>query len=147
MNAIERKNSAYSRPMLASSALEQDPHHSPLPCAPGDDDALRGLVFEGKSMSTAINSDGGYLVDAQTSDTIKSSLRGASSLRAIANVVTVEATSYDVLVDHTDMGAGWSDETTATAKRIHLRLIAFRSRFTNFLRCKGLSAFVGRQRL
>ena len=28
MNAIERKNSAYSRPKLASSALEQDPHHS-----------------------------------------------------------------------------------------------------------------------
>jgi len=118
MNAIERKNSAYSRPMLASSALEQDPHHSAFGAyvRTGDDDALRGLVLEGKSMSTAINSDGGYLVDAQTSDTIKSSLRGASSLRAIANVVTVEATSYDVLVDHTDMGAGWSDETTATGE-------------------------------
>ena len=28
MNAIERKNSAYSRPMLASSAVEQDPHNA-----------------------------------------------------------------------------------------------------------------------
>ncbi|MGB0902689.1 phage major capsid protein, partial [Halocynthiibacter sp.] len=33
-----------------------------------------------------------------------------------ANVVNVEATSYDVLVDHTELGAGWADEVTATAE-------------------------------
>jgi HK97 family phage major capsid protein len=31
-------------------------------------------------------------------------------------VVTVEATSFDVLIDATDVGAGWSDEVTATAE-------------------------------
>ncbi|HEU0220839.1 MAG TPA: phage major capsid protein, partial [Paracoccaceae bacterium] len=34
----------------------------------------------------------------------------------IANVVTVEATAYDVLIDHSDVGAGWADETSATTE-------------------------------
>ncbi|MEM7487740.1 MAG: phage major capsid protein, partial [Pseudomonadota bacterium] len=54
--------------------------------------------------------EGGYLVDPQTAETVKSVLLGAASLRAIANVVNVEATSFDVLVDHTELGAGWASE-------------------------------------
>ena len=76
----------------------------------GDDDALRGLELEGKSLSTAVNSDGGYLVDPQTSQAVQSVLNATASIRAIASVVTVEATSYDVLIDHTDVGAGWATE-------------------------------------
>jgi HK97 family phage major capsid protein len=76
----------------------------------GDDDGLRGLELEGKSLSTAVNSDGGYLVDPQTSATVQSVLNATASIRAIASVVQVEATSYDVLVDHTDVGAGWATE-------------------------------------
>jgi HK97 family phage major capsid protein len=38
----------------------------------GDDDGLRGLVLEGKAMNTAVAADGGYLVDPQTADTIRS---------------------------------------------------------------------------
>jgi HK97 family phage major capsid protein len=77
----------------------------------GDDDGLRGLELEGKSLSTAVNSDGGYLVDPQTSDRVQSVLNTTASIRAIAAVVQVEATSYDVLVDHTDVGAGWATES------------------------------------
>jgi HK97 family phage major capsid protein len=62
-------------------------------------------------MNTAVSAEGGYLVDPQTSETVASVLRGASSLRAVASVVNVEATSYDVLVDHSEMGAGWATET------------------------------------
>lgn len=76
----------------------------------GDDDGLRSLELEGKSLSTAVNSDGGYLVDPQTSATVQSVLNTTASIRAIASVVQVEATSYDVLVDHTDVGAGWATE-------------------------------------
>ncbi|MDG1168714.1 MAG: phage major capsid protein, partial [Sulfitobacter sp.] len=76
----------------------------------GDDDGLRGLELEGKSLSTAVNSDGGYLVDPQTNATVQSVLNATASIRAIASVVQVEATSYDVLVDHTDVGAGWATE-------------------------------------
>jgi HK97 family phage major capsid protein len=82
----------------------------------GDDDALRGLELDGKSMSTAVNSDGGYLVDPQTSERVQSVLNSGASIRAIAAVVQVEATSYDVLVDHTDVGAGWATESGAQAE-------------------------------
>ena len=37
--------------------------------------------------------EGGYLVDPQTSETIRSVLNSTASIRAIANVVAVEATS------------------------------------------------------
>jgi HK97 family phage major capsid protein len=72
----------------------------------GEDDALRGLELEGKALNTAVNAEGGYLVDPQTAESIQSVLRSASSLRAIANVVTVEATSFDVLIDSDRCGRG-----------------------------------------
>jgi HK97 family phage major capsid protein len=82
----------------------------------GDDDGLRGLTLEGKAMSTAVASDGGYLVDPVTADHIAGVLSSTASVRAIANVVNVEGTSYDVLIDLGDLGSGWADETTATAE-------------------------------
>ncbi|KPQ06768.1 MAG: phage major capsid protein, HK97 family [Rhodobacteraceae bacterium HLUCCA12] len=80
----------------------------------GDDDALRGLVLEGKGMNTAVSAEGGYLVDPQTSERIQGVLLGAASIRSIASVVRVEAGSFDVLVDHGEIGSGWADETTDT---------------------------------
>ena len=77
----------------------------------GDDDGLRGLALEGKALNTQVNAEGGFLVDPETSDRIRGVLRATSSLRGIANVVSVEATSFDVLVDHTDLGSGWATET------------------------------------
>ena len=82
----------------------------------GDDDGLRGLELEGKSLSTAVNSDGGYLVNPQTSENVNSVLKSSASLRSIASVVNVEATSFDVLVDHTDVGAGWATENGTLAE-------------------------------
>ncbi|MEM6887161.1 MAG: phage major capsid protein [Pseudomonadota bacterium] len=82
----------------------------------GDDDALRGLEMEAKALNAAVNSDGGFLVDPQTSDRVNSVLNATASVRAIASVVNVDASSYDVLIDHTDLGAGWATETTATGE-------------------------------
>ena len=67
-------------------------------------------------MSSAINSDGGYLVDPQTAETIKSSLNTTASIRQIANVVNVDASAFDVLIDQNDTGAGWANETGSAAE-------------------------------
>jgi HK97 family phage major capsid protein len=95
----------------------------------GDDDALRGLALEGKALNTAVNSEGGYLVDPQTSARIQGALTTAASLRAVANVVQVEAGQFDVLVDHGEMGSGWATEadivgvsTNPVIDRIQIRL-------------------------
>jgi len=131
MTQLEPKSYAMSRPMLSTKTDVETSHKQAFDAyvRSGDDDALRGLVIEQKGLSTAVNSDGGYLVDPQTAQTIKSSLNGAASIRAIASVVTVEATSYDVLVDHSQVGAGWSNETsnltetdTPAVERISIKL-------------------------
>ena len=115
---LTTKTMTHLRPALSVEANTSLPHRKAmatyLRC--GDDDALRGLELDGKAMNTAVNAEGGYLVDPQTAESIQSVLRTASSLRAIANVVTVEATSFDILIDATDVGAGWADEVTPTGE-------------------------------
>ncbi|MEM6479630.1 MAG: phage major capsid protein [Pseudomonadota bacterium] len=104
-----------TRPALSSAAPEA-PHKKAFNAylRTGDDDGLRGLELEEKAL--AVSGDGGYLVDPQTSETVKSVLASTASIRAIANVVNVEATSYDVLIDHGDMGAGWATETSTVSE-------------------------------
>ena len=118
MTMYERKSLTSARPVLASSAEATAPHKKAFDAylRSGDDDALRGLEIEGKAMSSAVAADGGYLVDPQTAATIRSTLSSTASIRAIANVVSVEATSYDVLVDHSDVGHGWATETGSTSE-------------------------------
>ena len=117
LTMLDRK-SHIARPALSAAAETEAPHQKAFNAylRSGDDDGLRGLELEGKAMSTAVASDGGYLVDPQTAERIQGVLESNASIRAIANVVNVEATSYDVLVDHTDIGAGWATETAATAE-------------------------------
>ena len=118
MNKLDRKTLMNARPALANAATEEAPHQKAFAAylRSGDDDGLRGLELEGKALNTAIAADGGYLVDPQTSDAIQSSLSSTASIRAIASVVNVDATSYDVLVDHSEMGAGWATEAGAVAE-------------------------------
>lgn len=114
MMKLDRKTMTQgARPALATSAQSEAPHQKAFAAylRSGDDDGLRGLEIEAKAMSTAVAGDGGYLVDPQTSETIRSTLNTLASIRAIANVVNVEASSYDVLIDRADIGAGWASET------------------------------------
>lgn len=118
LTMLDRKTMTYGRPAL-SAAVEGDVPHTKAFDAylrSGDDDGLRGLVLEGKAMSTAVAADGGYLVDPKTAETIQSLLLSTASIRAIANVVHVEATSFDVLVDRTEVGSGWATEVAATTE-------------------------------
>ena len=113
LTMLDRKNAAALRPTLGLGTDAEAPHQKAFSSylRSGDDDGLRHVELEGKSLNTAIAADGGYLVDPQTADLIQGVLRGASSIRAIANTVTVDATAFDVLVDHSDIGAGWASET------------------------------------
>ncbi len=118
MNKLDRKTKMAGRPALGTAAAEDAPHQKAFAAylRSGDDEGLRGLELEGKAMSTAVAADGGFLVDPQTSETIKSTLSSTASIRAIANVVNVDATSFDVLIDHTEMGAGWATEAGPLAE-------------------------------
>ncbi len=115
LTMLDRKSVIAGRPALAAATETGAPHRKAFAgyLRSGDDDALRGLPLEGKAMSTAVAADGGYLVDPQTADTVKSVLKSTASIRSVAQVVSVEATSYDVLVDHADIGSGWASETAA----------------------------------
>jgi len=118
MTMIERKSLSQARPQLAGTSDMHAPHRKAFDAylRSGDDDGLRGLELEGKALNTAVAGEGGYLVDPQTSETILSVMNATASIRAIANVVAVEATSFDVLVDHTELGHGWASETGTIAE-------------------------------
>ncbi|WP_281709293.1 phage major capsid protein [Phaeobacter italicus] len=118
MTMLDRKSHTPQRPPLASSEMAAAPHQKAFDAylRSGDDGDLRGLDLDAKAMSTTVNGDGGYLVDPQTAETVKSVLSSTASIRAVASVVTVEATSYDVLIDHGDIGHGWANETGPVAE-------------------------------
>lgn len=131
LTMLDRKSISSARPALAAGIDTGAPHQKAFNAylRSGDDDGLRGLELEGKAMSTAVAGDGGYLVDPQTAETIQSVLHSTASVRTIANVVNVEATSFDVLVDHSDVDSGWVSETgtvsegaTPTIDRISIPL-------------------------
>ncbi len=118
LTMLDRKSMSRGRPVLSAAADAEAPHQKAFEAYVrcGDDDALRGLELEGKAMSTAVAADGGYLVDPETSETIKSVLKSTASLRQVASVVNVESTSFDVLIDHTDIGSGWSSEIASVSE-------------------------------
>ncbi len=115
---LDRKSIALSRPHLSRGAETDTPHKKAFAAylRSGNDDGLRGLSVEEKALSIAVAADGGYLVDPITAAQIVGVLRSSASIRTIANVVTVEASAFDVLVDHTDIGAGWATETADRAE-------------------------------
>lgn len=131
LTMLNAKTMSYGRPALSARAETEAPHQKAFNAylRSGDDDGLRGLTLEGKAMSTAVAADGGYLVDPQTAERIQSLLLSTASLRSVANVVQVEATSFDVIVDRTEVGSGWATEaaattesTTPTIERISIKL-------------------------
>lgn len=113
MTMLDRKTAIRGRAPLSTHAEIDAPHQKAFNAylRHGDDSALRGLSVEEKGLTVA--SDGGFLAAPQVSEAVQSVLGTASSLRRLANVVTVESAAYEVLVDKNDMGAGWATETAA----------------------------------
>jgi HK97 family phage major capsid protein len=133
LTMLDRKTAPLTRPALAAPSHEDlaAPHVKAFESylRSGDDDALRALELEGKALSTGVAADGGYLVDPQTSETIRTVLDSSASVRAIANLVNVDAGSYDVLIDRGDLETGWATEVgpqaetdTPTIERISIQL-------------------------
>ncbi|MFN3616251.1 MAG: phage major capsid protein, partial [Rubrimonas sp.] len=113
---MDRKSA--QRPGLATVAAENAPHRKALDAylRVGDEAGLRGLSVERKGLTAAVAAEGGYLVDSQTAGRIASILKGAGSLRAVANVVQIEAGSFEVLVNTGDLDTGWIVEGAALAE-------------------------------
>lgn len=111
MNMLDRKTAIRGRAPLSTVAETEVPHQKAFNAylRSGDDDGLRGLSIEEKGLTVA--SDGGFLAAPMVAETVQSVLRAGASLRKLANVVTVESSAYEVLVDKGDMGAGWADES------------------------------------
>lgn len=118
MDALDRKSSDMRRPALSTSAFDNLPHKKAFSSyvRTGDDDALRALEVETKGLNTQVAAEGGFLIDPQTSDRIDTVLRSGASIRALSRVVMVEASAYDVLIDHEEIGAGWIDEVSPVAE-------------------------------
>lgn len=112
MSMFERKTALRARSPLSTEAAPEVPHQKAFNAylRHGDDAGLRGLAIEEKGMNTS--SDSGFVAAAAVSQTIQNTLAGSVSLRSVANVVTVEAASYDVLVDRDLLGTGWANETS-----------------------------------
>lgn len=110
MNMLERKNSIRARAPLSTTAEAGVPHQKAFDAylRHGDDDGLRGLSIEEKGLSVA--SDGGFLAAPQVAEAVQGVLHEGASLRRLANVVTVESSAYEVLVDKGEPGAGWATE-------------------------------------
>jgi len=115
MTMLDRKAAFRGRSPLSTEAEAQAPHQKAFAAyvRSGDEDALRGLAIEQKAISVA---DGGFLMPPQVADSVQAALRSAGSLRAIANVVQVEGSTYDVLVETGDTGTAWSNDIAATAE-------------------------------
>ena len=105
------------RPRLSHAADPATPHRKAFAVyvRQGDEDRVRSLDLEEKALNTAVAAEGGMLVDLQTALRVETVLRAASPLRALARVVQVEATAYDALIDHTELGADWITEASTTS--------------------------------
>lgn len=112
LTMLDRKTAPVGRPALSAAAELEAPHQKAFDTylRTGDDAGLRGLILESKALSTAVNADGGYLVDPETAETIRGVLKSTASIRSVSNVVNVMANSYDVLVDQSEFGSGWGTE-------------------------------------
>lgn len=110
MTMLDRKTISRARAPLSAEAEQGAPHQKAFDAyiRHGDDGALRGLPLEGKAMTTA--SDGGFLAAPTVAMQVQEALNLTASLRRVANVVTVESASYEVLVDMGDIAHGWASE-------------------------------------
>lgn len=116
MTMLDRKTLSRARAPLSVEAEGAAPHQKAFDAyiRHGDDGALRGLPLEGKAMATT--TDGGFLAAPSVSMQVQDLLNSTASLRRAANVVTVESSSFEMLVDIGDIASGWSVEATSQAE-------------------------------
>ncbi|MFD1882370.1 phage major capsid protein [Paracoccus pacificus] len=115
MTMLDRKTALRGRAPLSTDAAVEAPHQKAIGAyiRSGDDNGLRGLGTEIKGMTVA--SDGGFLLNPQLTDRIQGALAIGASLRQVANVVAIEASRLELLVETGEIGSAWAGESTAPA--------------------------------
>lgn len=114
---------AAGRPGLSVSAETQTPHRKAMAAylRAGDETGLRALDV--KSITTGSAADGGMPLDVQTMAQVNSTREEASTLRRVANVVTVEGASYETLAETGAIDTAWlsemADPTESTSEAFH----------------------------
>ena len=116
MTMLDRKNLSRARAPLSVESDAGAPHQKAFDAyiRHGDDGALRGLPLEGKAMNST--SDAGFLAAPTVALQVQEALNAMSSLRKVANVVTVESATFEMLVDMGDIASGWSTEAGTQAE-------------------------------
>ena len=71
------------------------------------------LTLDQKSLSTSVDTDGGYAVPVELDQLIEKRLRDLSPIRAEANVVAIGSAKYKKLVNVGGITSGWISETGA----------------------------------
>ncbi|HMT14673.1 MAG TPA: phage major capsid protein [Aestuariivirga sp.] len=100
------------RPVLGGAAPAEPSEHKKAFEAYVRKGESAGLFdIESKSMSVAVNADGGYLVPAETEAEIGRLMSKASAIRAIADVRQVSTMLYKKPFATTGAAAGWVGET------------------------------------
>ncbi len=98
---------------LARPALSGAAANSAARAAFVDGYVRRGSDIELKSFSGAVAADGGYAVPKEIDAVIDATLKSASPIRSIANVVSVGSAGYRKLVTQNGVASGWAAETAA----------------------------------
>jgi len=83
--------------------------------------------YERKSLSTASDRDGGYLVPSGLHNHLYETLQSASVMRGLASAREISSSALEMLIDKASADAGWVSETeerkeTSTPELIKLRI-------------------------
>ncbi len=73
----------------------------------------RGRDVELKSFAGNVLADGGYAIPREIDEMIDATLKSASPIRAVANVVRVGSAGYRKLVTQNGIASGWASEVAA----------------------------------
>jgi HK97 family phage major capsid protein len=113
---LDRRDSG--RPALARAADTVTPHRKAVAAyvRSGDETGLRAL--DTKMLSTGSAGEGGMLLDVETVNHVEQVRASASSLRAVAKVVQVDAGSYELLVNRGTIDTTWTGEMGTAAESL-----------------------------
>lgn len=111
---LERLETARHRPALAEEGLDhkgEAEHKNAFIhyMRKGEEQPL--LNFERKSLSTAVDPDGGYLIPPEINNRLGQNILSSSVMRKIASTITISTDAVEFLVDQKGAEAGWVSET------------------------------------
>lgn len=110
---LERMETAQQRPLLAAEGFHNQADHAHKNAflhyvRKGEEGFLQNL--ERKSLSSAADPDGGYLIPQQIMSQLGQHILDSSTMRKIASTITISTDAVEFLVDQKGAEAGWTTE-------------------------------------